>query len=819
MTADGMPSNSVYDIAQHESGMMWFITNAGPTYYDSKEWHFFPDSLELPTSNNSKIVVSDSIVWVAGLNKTNFTVQYYNNEWVKLEVPFESKSFEKHIAFNVFKTDNNHTVIIGANSSLFIYELSQNKWSKIDTNGMSINSIHSQMGNRIICTSKGVWAMNGDSLALTNLPYSKFPSTNILTCNYKKGITYLLGFNWYAEIENGEITFMLDDVGLISSSLVNQSSLIVDQNDNVFFGSSTPARMINHENKTWQNLLIKGENMNIGSTSIYCDIENNLWVSDARGLFKFNVLQFLSYNKSSGLASDEVTAVTQLSDGTMLIANPYDFNLIKDDKITQYNYKIEKSLNYRILSVEIDSANNRLYMATNDPGLLVYEIGHYEKPILIFSGEKSRITSVKKFKGSIYATSDHGIHIVEGDRIKEIIPYFNIRNISNLGERLAFLSNRDGVFIYDGNTFYHYNSDNYDLNSVYQAVVFNGDTILATRAGPGIIEDEAIKYWDQVAINSPTYGLLVDSKNQLWIGSDRGIYLYDGETLQLFDVNQGLAGNEINRNALFEDSNGQVWIGTEKGVSIYKPDDQLKNKLNLSINITGVNTDDGTSLSDYPKNTLPFDQNNIHVTFNCLSYVDEEKLNYRYRIDPSSDTWIENAEATNRISFSNLKPGDYQFEIQARFNLADWGPVSKVNFSIQKPFYIQWWFIIISILLLLIVGRIIFYFRYLFLIKKQKKLKEMVASRTKEIRQLNEQLEEKVLERTKELNDKNLKLEETAYVNAHYLRGPLTKIMSALQIAENDQGDVLDTNIIKILKESTEELDNVIHSINEILRE
>ena len=98
-------------------------------------------------------------------------------------------------------------------------------------------------------------------------------------------------------------------------------------------------------------------------------------------------------------------------------------------------------------------------------------------------------------------------------------------------------------------------------------------------------------------------------------------------------------------------------------------------------------------------------------------------------------------------------------------------------------------------------------------------MKNQVATRTKEITLLNEQLEKKVKERTQELENKNLQLEESAYLNAHHLRGPLTKMMSALQVAEISDDEIMDKKLFSILKESIGELDAVIYSINDVLSE
>ena len=70
-----------------------------------------------------------------------------------------------------------------------------------------------------------------------------------------------------------------------------------------------------------------------------------------------------------------------------------------------------------------------------------------------------------------------------------------------------------------------------------------------------------------------------------------------------------------------------------------------------------------------------------------------------------------------------------------------------------------------------------------------------------------------------ELEDINLKLSEYAFINAHHLRAPLTKIMSAIHVVEETEGRALNKDLLKVLGDSAKELDQVIYSINDILKE
>ncbi len=245
----------------------------------------------------------------------------------------------------------------------------------------------------------------------------------------------------------------------------------------------------------------------------------------------------------------------------------------------------------------------------------------------------------------------------------------------------------------------------------------------------------------------------------------------------------------------------------------------LTKNINLEVDIISIVSDENEMIQNLENEKITIENNNLDISYRCLSYIDEEKINYRYKIDDNDQSWIYLTNPINTISQSNMKWGDYFFQIQARYDTGSWGPISSFQFRIKTPFYYRWWFILLIALIFSGLARIALYFRYLLLIRKQQKLKQLLAERTKEINQLNEKLKKKVRERTKELNDKNLRLEEYAFINAHHLRGPLSKIMSVVYLAENDGIQLTAQETIKILRESVDELDSVIYSINDILKE
>ncbi len=96
---------------------------------------------------------------------------------------------------------------------------------------------------------------------------------------------------------------------------------------------------------------------------------------------------------------------------------------------------------------------------------------------------------------------------------------------------------------------------------------------------------------------------------------------------------------------------------------------------------------------------------------------------------------------------------------------------------------------------------------------------EQLTRYASEIKTINESLETRVQERTAKLNEQNVKLTEYAFVNAHLLRGPLSRILGLVELMRisNDSAELL--GYLELLDTSTKELDKVVHRITDILNE
>lgn len=88
-----------------------------------------------------------------------------------------------------------------------------------------------------------------------------------------------------------------------------------------------------------------------------------------------------------------------------------------------------------------------------------------------------------------------------------------------------------------------------------------------------------------------------------------------------------------------------------------------------------------------------------------------------------------------------------------------------------------------------------------------------------EIKSMNETLELRVKERTKELDEQNQKLSEYAFINAHLLRGPLSRIMGLIEVIQLEKSPEEIKKMVQHLQRSTDELDEVVHRITSLIHE
>lgn len=202
----------------------------------------------------------------------------------------------------------------------------------------------------------------------------------------------------------------------------------------------------------------------------------------------------------------------------------------------------------------------------------------------------------------------------------------------------------------------------------------------------------------------PIASLEEGDDGMLWIASNNGLFSLDTETQEVryhLTVRDGLTGNQFNDRASLRMRDGRLCFSGINGYSVFRPGDLQRNGFvpsvcmtGLLINDRGVEIDRGgrnPSPLKYPLHLnkelrLKYNQNSVGFTFAALSYQSSSKNGYTYRLVGQDKEW--SFTDRNEVHFTNLSPGRYTFEVRGSNDDGVWSEnTARVAFVIQPPFY------------------------------------------------------------------------------------------------------------------------------------
>lgn len=252
----------------------------------------------------------------------------------------------------------------------------------------------------------------------------------------------------------------------------------------------------------------------------------------------------------------------------------------------------------------------------------------------------------------------------------------------------------------------------------------------AQRIDPPVLRDRSIQQ------------LYEDSRGWLWVGTDAGIAIWNGERWRVQNQAHGLAWNDINGRGFYEDQDGSMWVITSNGLShILRPEILFETSAPTAViedaQRGGHVLDDGTV-------KLPWSREPVVFRLASLNYEDRLGLHYRYRLAGMEDQW--NESALPEMRYAALPAGDYRFQAMAVDG--ETGIQSKpieLAFSIEPPWWRSYTFYALSAAVVLCSFVLFYRIRMLAHTRREAALELMVQERTRELEQSQEALRVRAL--------------------------------------------------------------------------
>lgn len=601
--SEGLSQSSIYSFHQDKFGYMWFGTEDGLNRYDGYDIKIYRHVYSEENSLNDNTIHSiaesnDDYLWLGthsgGLNRLNLknsNVRHYLND------PDNNSSLSSNyiskVLINQLEGNDKYELWIGTDNGLNRMNpetgiFTQYLHHENDSTSMPNNEVQElfidHSGVLWIGTSYGLSSFNRESQSFNNYYYydeddSGLPG-NLIYDIYEdnNGLLWICtdgGLTTYnpisEEFNSNNLNFGMN--GLDPSHLV--INVIQDHNDVFWLGTTDGLYSYNAESDIVHYMPsepinpygLKGNYL----MSLYEDRTHLLWIGTRSDGISYIDLaknpidhfEFLDENLTI-LTSKSVYSIFTDNDGIiwygsdgngLIVYNPYS------KKYTQYLYDEDDdtSISSDVIFYILQDGNGIIWIAT-DWGLNRYipESNNFE-----------RIMSNPDHPSSL---GENAIfHMTESDP--------GILWLATYGGGMNKFDTQNGVFTrYENNPAVENSIQSNYLNCIF--VDSKGNIWSGSDSGLEIFDQGTglFSHLDLIIdntvnfIDNPVYMIYQDNSDIMWFGTQSGIFKYNyvSKDLTNYRISDGLPNETIN--GILEDSSRNLWISTNSGISKFDMD-------------------------------------------------------------------------------------------------------------------------------------------------------------------------------------------------------------------------------------------------------
>lgn len=720
-SSEGLASSTVFDMLQDKEGFMWFGTLNGLSRFDGKHFINFNDKdglnsvviTALLPGDNGDIFIGN---YEKGINVlrngkienfrrkikgTNFNTAFFLRQDGKI---YSSTAYGRISVFHE-KPDSSHDNFIAVPASIFIQRLAKLSDGKV-----------------LALSSKGIYRIKNNELIKVHV--TGLPDDNYYCLAQRSDSSYFLGAKGSVyQIKNNSVInkFVLD-------SYANKLfyAIFCDSENNIWFSVLGKGFfVIPYGNDKILNI---GEKMGLENTQIdgyYEDNEGNIWISTfGKGVFCLNNLYLRNFSEKDGLTNNNVNCIEKDESGKILFGTINGISILDNGVISPLKDNSGKILSGYINDIkcfdeeiyvnwapETPEIKNVYYkdlnfQFVNYPSFYktkseLYIFGNVGNDLRIFSEyppKTKKIVPITIFGDSIYANR---VNAIAGDSKN------NIWVGTSLGLCKLSMINANTTPVTLKKTFFPENTVlSSKINSIYadnkNRVWFTGvkGIVYYDLETDSVVSNLSIINLD----NSLPTSVTMDSKQRIWIGTMKGLYLLENGKTKFLNRNDGLPSNEI-LSLYFDNESNSLYVGTSDGIALLEIN-AFDSYVHAKLTVKMINIKAGDSVyTNYSNLAFNPDQHDVLINFKAISYSSPGSIKYKYRLD--DDQWTETEN--DFLNFLALKNGDYQIQIMAKSQNSEWSEPTYLNFQILPKFTETFWFYLL-ILLILICFHLLFIF-------------------------------------------------------------------------------------------------------------
>ena len=682
---EGLNNANIFNIEQHQNGLMYFATQNGVYYYDG--YNFY--KLEIDSLKSNALIS----VFIKNADELYLSIRdegiaTYNLKTKKYTLHPQLK-FDDNNADNVIITDN-YAYLLTSEIKIVIVDLKTGKVipdelkkkDKLNPN-LAFCMYKTQAGKILIGRREGLYDVtNGQHIQLDVLKGNPIHSIT----QTKQGKLVIGTSSKICTINNNKIEMEITPTYKTKSNTFQMDGgrridkIITDDYGRTWFTSNPGENLYLYDKNNVYDVF---DILDIPTTLINCifkDNQQNIWIGTSNdGVYYIQNPFFNSINFSYGSKNLNINQV--YLKGNLLVAATsnglYGLNL------TNYQTKI--------LS-HPDEFMEPVNSITYTDGMLYYaKRSQFDMtPVMFFDSKnayKFKPIIAKQFypigkNQSIIADWDLNILLCNEDGTKTIdtLVSFNDYRISVNAllkqDNLLYIATSNGLFVYDFKTKKYKNLVRNELNfNINDLAIINHKLYAAHEAGiTDVYDRKLIQQIGKFRLN--TVKKIEQFSDQIWLATLDGVFICDQnfEPLKTLNKSNGLLSNSIN-DITFSDQS--VSIATARGVATTEFRNIIRYSSKLKpVTISHINSNG--EIFESPNNSFSFnaDQENISINFYSPLFNKPNKQFFKWRMD--DEEW----KFFNNPSFDiNLTGGSHIIEISASADNIVWSDntVLRIN--------------------------------------------------------------------------------------------------------------------------------------------
>ncbi len=729
-SADGLPSNVVYDVLQDDDGFIWFATDHGVSRFDGKH---FVNFLKADGIADDEIIRlgKDHLqrIWFLGFNgKASFYLhgKFYHegNSAVAAQTQLNS-------VFCKVLISKKGTVYLVSNSDGFIAVNGDTveRYSKktlLDLTGFNyLNGLKSVKMD----TAGQLLLFTGDSATIfsrgnvTPSP-QHYPANIIHGFMLSDGACVILGDNGFVRY-NGNKTDTA--YGFEQNPLSEYNSVEEDGNNNLWLMSKSGARLFRNKMLDTAHQLKILEGKYCGH--VFTDSEGNTWIAPLRdGVYMIPSVDIRFLNLQDGLVNNDAIVLANHPEGAIAGFSNGNIQLIRFPGGHIVVMPPEETGGYPVNI--FPGGNNRWQCITNNE--LIFTDAQFRPLKRVVIGWTKSAAQLRD--GSLLLCGGQKLSMLHETRLSVLYQFPHDKRIYAVAaddDGKLWMCTEQGLYTLHDTTIQYMGDKLPALAGRINDLRLDATGrlwIASAENGLLMLENEHLQIMTAPEEKISARNIFVDDDHVVYAGTDAGLIILKEMENGRFQITRfrkqdGLPSEKINA-LLVKD--GMIWIATDEGLQIFPVNSKLKKIESVPIYLSSftVNSMPVTIAPD-----LEFDsrQNNMQLSFSGISFREADAVTYRYKLRENDGGWQYTTNST--LDLPALPAGKYHVTVQAATTTDNWSKQPlQLTFTIQLPFWKTNLFYALIIFLFAASGVLLFRYRYTLKLQKEEQKRKSIEA-------------------------------------------------------------------------------------------